>query len=271
MAALSAHDLDPETLGKPRIGGSLLVHIGIVAFVVAWVFIANHFRGSEWGNERTPGAIQATLVSSAPAIPLPQDQPPTQNVVATQMPSPAPAPPLPQIAPVPPPDAIPLEKMRIPPKKSPPKKQEQPARKTAPAPPQQYRAQYGEQAGTRMPRTLAPTNQGPENPITVTGGSNGFDYPWYVSVIQSKVRENWYTQEVSPSTPTGSKVSITFVISRDGTPSDIRISQSSGYPTLDSSALRAVQRVENFSPLPSGYNKSSVSVEYTFTYDLNAH
>jgi protein TonB len=271
MATLSAHDLDPETLGKPRIGSSFLLHIGIVGFIIGWIFVSHLFHGSEWGNQRTPGAIQATLVSSAPAIPLPQDQPPSQNVVATQTPSPAPTPPLPQIAPVPPPDAIPLVQKITPPKKSPPRKQEQETRKTAPAPAKQYRAPYGEEAANRMPRTLAPTNQGPENPITVTGGSNGFNYPWYVSVIQTKVRQSWYTQEVSPSTPTGSKVSVTFVISRDGTPSDIRISQRSGYPTLDSSALRAVQRVENFSPLPSGYNKSSVSVEYTFTYDLNQH
>jgi periplasmic protein TonB len=271
MAVRSLHEMDPETIGKPKVPGSFLLHLGIVGAIIAGNFLYHHLPHSEWGNQQAPGAIQATLVSSAPAIPLPQDQPPTQNVVATEMPSPAPAPPLPSIPTVPPPDAIPLEKMRTPPKKkTPPKKQERPVHKTAPAPPQQYHAQYGEQAGTSMPRTLAPTNQGPQQPVTVTGGSNGFDYPWYVSVIQNKVRQNWYTQEVTPGTPTGAKVSVTFIISRDGTPSDIRISQSSGYPTLDSSALRAVQRVENFSPLPSGYNKSSVSVEYTFTYDLSS-
>lgn len=269
MEARFAHDLDPETVGKPKVPGSLLLHLGVIVLIIAGHYLSRLLPHNEWGNERAPGAIQATLVSSAPAIPLPQDQPPSQNVVATEIPSQAPAAPLPPIPTVPPPDAIPLEKMRMP-KKVPPKKQEQQSRKTAPAQPQQYRANYGEEAATSMPRTLAPANQG-QNPITVTGGSNGFNYPWYVSIIQRDVRQNWYTQEVNPSTPTGSKVSVTFTISRDGTPGNIRISQGSGYSTLDSSALRAVQRVENFSPLPSGYNKSSVSVEYTFTYDLNQH
>jgi protein TonB len=122
-----------------------------------------------------------------------------------------------------------------------------------------------------MPRSVAPTQNGPQQPVSVTGGSNGFNYPWYVSLIQRKVSQAWYTQEVDPHTPYGSQVRVTFSISRDGTPSNIKIEQSSGSPTLDSSGLRAVQRVENFSPLPSGYSKSSVSVEYTFTYKLSQH
>lgn len=270
-SSLPEMHFDPETVGKPKLGGSVLLHLGVIALIVGGNLLYHVLPHHEWGNQRTPGAIQATLVSSAPAIPLPQEQPPSENVVATQIPSQAPATPLPRIATVPPPDAIPLHQIHVHPKKVPPKRHEQRTRKTAPAPPKQYHATYGEEAANRMPRTLAPTQQGPQNPVTVTGGSNGFNYPWYVDVIQTKVRQNWYTQEVSPSTPTGTEVSITFVVSRDGTPSDIRISQSSGYPSLDSSALRAVQRVENFGPLPTGYNKSSVSVEYTFTYDLNHH
>jgi protein TonB len=262
------HDLDPETLGKPKLTGSLLLHVGIVAAIVVSAFISDHIHHNEWGNQQAPGAINATLVSSAPAIPLPQDQPPTPNVVATQTPSPAPAPPQPKVAPVPPPDAIPIAKKETPKKQ--PKKEAQPQHKTAPAPPQQYRASYGEQQANNMPRTVAP-NQGPESPITVTGGSNGFNFPYYVSIIQTKVSQAWYRQEVDPHTASGSQVKVTFVISRDGTPSDIRISVGSSSPTLNSSAVRAVQRVENFSPLPSGYSGSRLSVEYTFTYDLNAH
>lgn len=256
--------------GKPRVGRAFLLHIGVIVFVTLWIFIANHIHGSTWGNQKAPGAIQATLVSSA-AIPLPEDHPPTKNVVATQTPSQAPAPPQPKkIPPPPPPDAIPIAKKIIPPKKHEPRKVER-RHKTAPAPPKQYRAAYGEEAATRMPRTIAPSPQKTNAPVMVTGGSTGFNYPWYVALIQRTVRQNWYTQEVNPQTPTGAKVTVTFSISRDGTPGDIRILQSSGYSTLDSSAVRAVQRVQNFSPLPAGYNKSSVLVQYTFTYDLNSH
>jgi protein TonB len=235
-----------------------------------------------WGNQQAPGAIQATLVSSA--LPLPQDTPPTPNVLATETPSPSPAAPQPKIESIPPDDAVPIPTLKPPPpKKEEPKRQETPAKPqpkkvfTPPAPRyaqptnQQYRANYGEAAGTQMPRSTAAANNGPQNPVSMTGGSNGFNYPWYVSLIQSKVSQAWYRQEVNPQTRSGSQAKVTFSIARDGSVSNIRLSGSSGSPTLDSSGLRAVQRVENFSPLPSGYDKSSVSVEYTFTYDLNSH
>lgn len=270
MATRALPDPEPETLGKPRIAGSFLLHIGIVAAIAAWAFIAGHFHGSEWGNNQPPGAIQATLVSSAPALPLPQDTPPTPNVLATETPSPAPAPPEPKVAPVPPPDAIPIAKKEPPPKKEQPKKQTPPAPKFSQPQPKQYRAQYGEAPATQIPRSTQATPDTSQNPVNVSGGAQGFNFGYYISIIQTKVRQNWYTQEVAPGTPTGSQVKITFSIARDGTPSDIRISQSSGFSTLDSSALRAVQRVENFSSLPSGYNKSSLFVEYTFTYRQNS-
>ena len=279
----AAQDLDPKTLGKPRIPGSLLLHAGFIAAAVIATFATHFMHHNEWGNQQAPGAIQATLVSSAPSIPLPQDTPPTPNVLATEMPSPSPAPPLPSIATVPPPDAIPIAERKVPPPKKKVEKKEKPAPKREQAhverqsskyaqpTKQQYHAQYGEAPATQMPRSVAPTQDGPPSPITVTGGSNGFNYPWYVSLIQRKVSQAWYTQEVDPHTPYGAQVRVTFSISKDGTPSNIRVEQSSGSSSLDTSGLRAVQRVENFSALPSGYSKGSVSVEYTFTYKLSQH
>lgn len=260
-----AIDLDPTTLGRPKISGSFLLHVGFIAAIVAGHFISRIFPHNQWGNQQAPGAIQATLVSSA--LPLPQDTPPTPNVLATESPSPAPAPPLPSIQPVPQPDDIPIpERKIIHPKEQPKKQQPTPqTHKFAQPTNQQYRAQYGEAPATAMPRSMAPSNNSQQAPVAV-GGSEGFNYPWYVSLIQSKVAQSWYIQEVDPRTPVGSVAKVTFTIARDGSASGFRISQSSGYPTLDSSAIRAVERVENFSPLPSGYAKSSLFVEYTFTY-----
>src|SRR6185437_6820080 len=259
-----ALDIDPATLGKPKIPGSLLLHAGFIAAIALATFATHFMHHNEWGNQQAPGAIQATLVSSAPALPLPQDTPPTPNVLATETPSPAPAPPLPSIASVPPPDAIPIAERKTPP---PPKKhvekqpapkqkqahEERPAPKHAQPTTRQHTAQYGEAPATEMPRSVAPTQNGPQQPVSVTGGSNGFNYPWYVSLIQRKVSQAWYTQEVDPRTPYGAQVRVTFSISKDGTPSNIRVEQSSGSSSLDTSGLRAVQRVENFSALPSGY------------------
>lgn len=273
MTQRTTFDLEREPFGPP-IAKSFGLHLLLVALAVGYAFLAGRFHGQEWGDNKAPGAIQATLVSSAPSsIPLPQDTPPTPNVLATDQPSPAPPPPQPKAVPVtPPPDAIPIP-VKAPPKEKPKQEKKiEPAPKHAQPQPLQHRAQYGEAPATQIPHSLA-QNQNPSqvNPINITGGGEGFNFPYYVGIIQRKVQQAWYVYEVAGGTPVGSQVKVTFSIARDGTPSNIRISQSSSSPTLDSSAVRAVQRIESFGPLPPGYNKSSVSVEYTFTYDQPAH
>lgn len=251
--------LEQESFGAPIVG-SVLLHGFIVAAVTLLAFLAGRLHGTAWGNDQAPGAIQATLVSSAPTIPLPQIAPPTPNVLATEQPSPAPAPPQPKAVPVPPPDAIPIA-AKQPEKKTPEKKQSPPSPKHAQQQPLQHRAQFGEAPATQIPHSLS-GNPGENNPVNVNGGDFGSRFPWYVDVIKRKTAQNWLRQEVSPETPVGARVYLYFVISRDGSPSQVRIAQSSGSPTLDSSCLRAVQRVDTYGPLPPGYNGSTLSVSY---------
>ena len=59
---------------------------------------------------------------------------------------------------------------------------------------------------------------------------------------------------------------MTFDIKRDGQPPNVRIEQSSGVPSLDQSAVRALQRIDTFGPLPSDYAGNKVSVEFWFDY-----
>ena len=251
--------LERESFGTPM-AGSVLLHVFVIAAVTLGAYLAGRLHGTTWGNDQAPGAIQATLVSSAPTIPLPQEAPPTPNVLATEQPSPAPAPPQPKAVPVPPPDAIPIP-AKLPEKKAPERKQAQPSPKHAQPQPLQHRAQFGEAPATQIPHSLA-DNQGPSSPVNVSGGDFGSRFPWYVDVIRRKTAQNWLQREVAPGTPRGARVYLSFVISRDGSPSQIRIAQSSGSPTLDTSCLRAVQRVDTYGPLPPGYNGSTLSVSY---------
>jgi periplasmic protein TonB len=269
-------ELQRDHFGGPAVG-SLMLHVGVVGAIALYVFLIGRFHGGIWGNsESAPGAIQATLVSSAPTIPLPSENKPTENVLATQTPSPAPAPPAPQkTVEAPPPDAIPIPEKQKPVKaKQAPQKAEapvkpQPQKNVTPTstkhaqtvPNQQNRANYGEAAQTNIPRSMT-SNPNGNNPVAVNGGDFGSRFPWYVDLIRRKTAQNWLVQEVSPNTPAGSKVFLSFVVARDGSPSQIRIAQSSGSPSLDTSCLRAVQRVDSYGPLPGGYNGSSLSVSY---------
>ena len=89
---------------------------------------------------------------------------------------------------------------------------------------------------------------------------------YYVQTITRKVSENWLKYEVDPRIQSANRVYITFDIDRSGRPSHIQIEQSSNVPSLDTSAVRALQRIDTFGPLPPDYSGSHVSVEYWFDY-----
>ena len=92
----------------------------------------------------------------------------------------------------------------------------------------------------------------------------GSRYGWYVDVVRRKVSDNWLKYEVDPRITSAARCFITFDITRSGQPSNIRVEQTSGVPTLDISAMRALQRIDSFGPLPSDYSGSKVSVEFWF-------
>jgi protein TonB len=102
--------------------------------------------------------------------------------------------------------------------------------------------------------------------ITGSGGDFGTKYGWYVQVIQRKVSDNWLRYEIDPSIKSAQRVYITFDVARDGHPGNVQIEQSSGVPSLDISAVRALQRIDTFGPLPADYPGNKISVEYWFDY-----
>ena len=73
------------------------------------------------------------------------------------------------------------------------------------------------------PTWLAPRAGGGANGPVNAAGDFGSRFGWYVAIIQRKVSESWYTPEIDPATPEGREAIVTFTLSRDGSPSDIRI------------------------------------------------
>ena len=98
------------------------------------------------------------------------------------------------------------------------------------------------------------------------GGDFGSRYSWYVKVVQQKVSENWLKYEIDPRISDAQRVYLTFDITRGGQPANVEVEQSSGVPSLDQSAVRAIQRIDTFGPLPSDYSGSKVSVEFWFDF-----
>ena len=242
---------------------SLAAHAFFFA-AIALYGAAFNLHTDSWGSGFGGGeAISARMVSS---IPLPAPPTQTQNILANQskgltqtLPKPVIEPDLP--------DAIPIQEKPSPKKKqAPPRPITQAKAQPAPEPPPNV-VQFGQGGPVSGPYgSFSTPNAKGGFGFSGAGGDFGNRYAWYVRVVQQKVSENWLKYEVDPSVSNARRVYIAFDITRSGHPSDIRVEQSSGVPSLDQSALRALQRIDTFGPLPNDYAGNRVSVEFWFDY-----
>jgi protein TonB len=217
--------------------------------------------GDTWGAGGGGEAIGATLVST---VPLPANPTQTQNVLANESKGLTESQPKVEEKE---PDAIEIQGKNA--KIKPKKKQETAAKeKPLPAPEEESnQVAFGEGGPVSGPYgTFSAAGAKGGFGISGGGGDFGTKYAWYVHVIQQKVSENWLKYEVDPRITTAQRVYITFDIARDGHPGNVRVDQSSGVPSLDISAVRALQRIDTFGPLPPDYSGAKISVEYWFDY-----
>lgn len=240
---------------------SALTHVGVTAALLAYATYVTRGSGEGWGAGGGGEAIGATLVST---VPLPANPAPAQNVLANESKG------LTQSQPKieeKEPDAIDIQgkNAKIKPKK---KAITESKAKPQPAPePEDNQVAFGEGGPVSGPYGSF-SAAGAKGGFGISGGGGDFGtkYAWYVRVIQQKVSENWLKYEVDPRITSAQRVYITFDVARDGHPTNVRVEQSSGVPSLDISATRALQRIDTFGPLPADYPGSKISVEYWFDY-----
>lgn len=255
----SLDEQNPDHFGNGVVR-AVALHILVGAFLAALaIYAPGHVE--HWGeNAASVGAIQASMVS---AIPLPSKVAPVEkSVLASDNVTPAPKPPPKEATQPPPKPTDVLIKEKNPPKttKVAPVEQPQPPKHPQPAPPTP-KAATGD-AATQLPEAVTQIKNGTAM-ATVQDRTFGNRYAYYVQIVSRIVAQNWYTQEADPATSQGKHVTIVFDINRDGVPQNIRIETRSGSPSLDASAMHALQRVDNFGPLPAG---DHITVEYTFDY-----
>lgn len=237
---------------------SLVLHAIVIGGVIGSGLLF-HPKGESWGDRSSEASsIQATAVS---AIPLPPKQPVNEdNVLASDTPSPAPVQEKQKAEETPAPDALEIEaKKEL-------EKLAQQSRKAVqhpqPVKPQPDRATSGETGGVRVAMTTAQTNVGTSS-LAFQDAGFGTRFAYYARQMAQKVSQQWYTGMLTPKDK-GKRVWITFRVSRDGTPSGFKITQSSGDPVLDQSGMRALQRIDTFGPLPDAYTGRYLDVQYYF-------
>jgi protein TonB len=247
------HDSWPRALGW-----SAGFHAAITAAILLFSVLFNGPRGSDWGSGGGGDAMGVTLVSS---VPLPSSPTQTQNVLANESKGMTQSKPKDEEKE---PDAIEIQGKNAKIKK---KQNTSTQNKPKPEPEETNQAAFGEGGPVSGPYGNFAAG-GAKGGFQVNGGGGDFGtrYGWYVEAIQRKVSENWLKYEIDPRITGGQRVYITFDVARDGHPYNVQVEQSSGVPSLDISAQRALQRIDTFGPLPPDYSGNKLSVEYWFDY-----
>jgi periplasmic protein TonB len=235
-------------------------HVAVMGIILLYPLIFKGSTGEGWGAGGGGSAMGVTLVSS---VPLPSTAPQNQNVLANESKGVTKSQPKIEEKES---DAIEIQgkNSKIKPKKTPTPTKE----KAQPAPEEDTnQVAFGEGGPVSGPYGSFAAG-GAKGGFGVTGGGGDFGtkYGWYVQVIQRKVSDNWLKYEVDPRITSAQRVYITFDVARDGHPNNVQVEQSSGIPSLDQSATRALQRIDTFGPLPPDYSGSKISVEYWFDY-----
>jgi periplasmic protein TonB len=235
-------------------------HLAVTGVILLYPLVFKGSSGEGWGSPGGGSAIGVTLVS---AVPLPPTAAQTQNVLANESKGITKSQPKVEEKE---PDAIEIQgkNSKIKPKKTPAPTKAKPE----PSPEQETnQVAFGEGGPVSGPYGSFAAG-GAKGGFGVNGGTGDFGsrYGWYVEIIQRKVSENWLKYEVDRSITGAERCYITFDIDRSGRPNNVRIEQPSGVPSLDQSAVRALQRIDTFGPLPPDYGGSKISVEYWFDY-----
>lgn len=216
-------------------------------------------HGEPWGGPGG-GAIQVNAVRSLPGVPLPRPPVVAENRTASESPG------LHKALPKKP--ELPLRATELPrfgEKKKPERVQR--ARREEPPPELPPGAiPSGGGGPAAVPYTSFQVGASEGGLAIGEGGSFGSRYPWFVESVRRRVSSNWVQATVDPYVKWAPRVVITFEILRDGTVVNLQTLQSSGEPSVDRSAVRAIRDSSPLDRLPPAYRGDRVLVEFWFDF-----
>ena len=240
------------------------LHVAVAAAIVLYTVVVPEGTGSTWGAGGGGDALGVSLVNS---IPLPASPAPTENVLANESKGLSLSRPMPEEK---------EPEILIPDKNAKKKPAPQTSASRRKPPPEAV-----EEANNVIPFGQGGPVSGPYGTFNAGGAKGGFGFTggggdfgnrfaWYVRVVRDKITDNWLKYEVDPRITEARRVYLKFDINREGRPSNVQVEQSSGVPALDQCAMRALQRIDTFGPLPQDYSGNRVSVEFWFDYSTQA-
>ena len=251
---------------------SVILHVFLVLWIAVSIYL--QMRGPEWGGVGgTEGSVNVKLVGPTAGIPMPT--PPSLNDTNAVDPTKGlwHELPLPQPKPPTPPEPPKAEEKIAPFKKEKPKPISHPSKvDESKIPSPDNAVNYGKGGAPKLPTSYAP-NPGSGSGVISAQGQGGGDfasrYAWYIEAVRRSVGQNWLQTTIDPAVRAARQAHavMTFRINRDGSVSNVQMSQSSGNLSMDNSARRALDGI-HFGPLPNDYSGSSVDVIFDFDLSL---
>jgi periplasmic protein TonB len=249
-------DSGREPVGK-AFAGSLITH-GVVITLLAASGIFNLTRNNFGSPHASSGSVGVTMVKT---IPIPRREGPVNPLAndSTSIVPQAPAPvKLQKQVKAPPEKAIPI-----------PEKVEKPKKLS---PQQQVRDLFRPPEPYKNNQVLSNTPQAANTPMYGMQGSGGIDigpasvlgtrFGAYEALMRDRISQHWNTASVH-SLPT-QRCAISFTIARNGTVSNVQVTQPSGDYLLDTSAKRAVLDANPLPALPTQFERNDATVELWF-------
>lgn len=245
-----------DPLGFPFVG-SVLVHASVVALLFTGWYWMNTVRQSL--GELHPGGGPAYAVSPVNSIPIPRREA-TPNPVANDTQSTVPVAPAKQTVekkqPPPEPNAVEIaDKLK--------RESERLAHQqqyTQPARPNQVYSRSTPALSNPMYGGPAGAGQVGIGPNSLLGNRLG----WYAELVRQRIAQNWHTNALDSRSEKNPAL-VAFVIMRDGTIRNPQVIQSSGNPSIDNTALRAVYDSNPLPALPPQIAESYIPAQFTFT------
>jgi len=254
------------------IGMSVALHVALFSLAIVWPSLLTLRGASNWGSSASGvDGINVKISGGLSGIPLPQPPNVTENVPAndspgkykteTEQPEPKAKPKEEKEVEETPEVAIPEKNLP----KRPEAKTREIARATPPTPTPDNAVPFGQGGRPSMQLGQFATGAGQAG-IQFGDGAFGDSYGWYVEAMRRTISANWLKATVNANLKAAPRVSVSFIIARDGSISDFKIEQPSGIPTLDNSAQRAILASNPLQALPREYRGSTVEVKLYFEY-----
>jgi protein TonB len=101
--------------------------------------------------------------------------------------------------------------------------------------------------------------KGAAGTLSIQGG--GFDYDFYLAVVQSKIEKNF---RPPPGLRSQNTSTVYFKIEKDGTICGVNLAKPSGNVLIDNAAIRAIRAAGMFPPLPAQYDKGELEIYFEF-------